>query len=367
MNIEYKRYAFISYNHHDVKQARWLHKRLESYKLPAEIHNEFEDSRYLRPVFRDQEDLDTGILGDELRKHLEESKYLVVVCSPHSARSEWVNNEVRTFIEWGRLEYIIPFIIEGTPNSGDERECFPLSLREYVAHHPDHELLGINTAEVGREKAFIRVISRMLGVSFDELWKRHERARRRRIATLVCSAAILLSAFYYFALPVSLTIRLKDDHHMLPLPDDAALVVNSAEYPLNRLDTMLSISNLPGYFKGRSLKVSFSAQWYKTIEEEVAMGWGTSVTIDRILQRDSTFAVFAGTIIDENRQIVRGATVTIDNQVETSDNEGHFHFFFPVKKQTETKRIQIKKDGYKDYIRSDESPDTNLTYMLRTE
>jgi len=367
MNIGYKRYAFISYNHHDVKQARWLHMKLESYKLPAEIHNEFEDSRYLRPVFRDQEDLNTGILGDELRKHLEESKYLVVICSPHSARSEWVSNEVRTFIEWGRLEYIIPFIIDGTPNSGDERECFPLSLREYVAQHPDRELLGISTAEVGREKSFIRVISRMLGVSFDELWKRHERARRRRIATAASSAVVLLSALYYFALPVSLTIRLNDEQHRLPLPDDAVLVVNGAEYPLDRLDTMLTISNLPGYFKGRSLKVSFSAQWYNTIEEDVAIGWGTSVTFERMLQRDSTFAVFAGTVVDENRQPVKGATVTIDNLVETSDSEGHFHFFFPVEEQTETKSIQIIKDGYKDYIRLDECPDTNLTYILRTE
>ncbi len=367
MKREYKRYAFISYNHKDVKQAQWLHKKLEAYKLPAEIHNEFENSRYLRPVFRDQEDLDTGVLGDELRKHLEESKYLVIICSPHSAHSKWVSNEVRTFIEWGRLEYIIPFIIDGTPNSGDERECFPLSLREYVAKHPDRELLGISIAEVGREKAFIRVISRMLNVSFDELWKRHERARRNRIAIAAFSVAVLLSALYYFALPVSLTIQLNDEQHKLPQPDNAVLVVNGAEYPLNKLDTTLTISNLPGYFKGGSLKVSFSAQWYNTIEEDVAIGWGINMTIVKTLQRDNTFAVYAGTIIDENRQLVSGATVTIDNQVETSDNQGHFHLFFPVEEQTETKYVQIRKDGYKDYIRSDECPDTNLTYLLRTE
>ena len=47
-------YAFISYNHRDIKAAKWLHKKLESYKLPTEIHNEYEDSKYLRPVCRDQ-------------------------------------------------------------------------------------------------------------------------------------------------------------------------------------------------------------------------------------------------------------------------------------------------------------------------
>ena len=76
-NEIYRRYAFISYSHRDVKIAKWLHKELEAYKLPAEIQNEFENSQYLRPVFRDIDDLDTGVLKDELRKKLWSSKYLI--------------------------------------------------------------------------------------------------------------------------------------------------------------------------------------------------------------------------------------------------------------------------------------------------
>ena len=74
MDTTKKRYAFISYNHKDAKWAKWLQEKLESYKLPADIHNEFENSRYLRPVFRDKTDLNTGVLANELRKELEESK-----------------------------------------------------------------------------------------------------------------------------------------------------------------------------------------------------------------------------------------------------------------------------------------------------
>ena len=104
MNTATKRYAFISYNHKDKDMAKWLQAKLESYKLPTEIHNEFEDSRYLRPVFRDKTDLNTGILSDELRKNLQTSKYLVVLCSPNSAHSKWVNDEVKAFIEGKRDE-----------------------------------------------------------------------------------------------------------------------------------------------------------------------------------------------------------------------------------------------------------------------
>lgn len=358
-------YAFISYNHRDVKIAKWLHKKLESYKLPTEIHNEFEDSKYLRPVFRDQEDLDAGVLGDELRKHLESSKYLVVICSPNSAKSEWVSNEVRTFIEWGRLEYIIPFIIEGTPNSGDENECFPKSLIEYVEEHPDRELLGISIAEVGREKAFVRVVSRMLGVSFDELWKRHERERKRRILMTSVSTPIVLSLLYFFAIPISLTIEIHDDKHHLPLPEGAVLLVNGAEYLMDRLDTTLTIYNLPGYYRGRTLQIRLISKWYKPVNEDVPIGWGINSLFEKVLLRDNTFSTFSGKVIEDDGHPVVGATLYIENQETITDNDGRFSLTFSVKDQSETKEICIRKNGYKDYVREDECPDTNLVYILR--
>lgn len=40
---KYKRYAFISYSHKDIKEAKWLHKHLEYYKLPSDIFNEYDE------------------------------------------------------------------------------------------------------------------------------------------------------------------------------------------------------------------------------------------------------------------------------------------------------------------------------------
>lgn len=350
-----------------MKKARWLQKKLESYKLPTKIHNEYEDSKYLRPIFRDQEDLDTGVLSDELRKHLENSKYLIVICSPHSAKSNWVSNEVKAFIEWGRLEYIIPFIIDGTPNSGNENECFPKSLLEYVGKYPDRELLGINIVEVGREKAFVRVVSRMLGVSFDELWKRHERERKRRILITTISTPIILSLLYFFAIPISLTVEIHDDKHHLPLPEGAVLWVNGAEYPMNRLDTTLTINNLPGYYRGRGLPVKLMTKWYKTVNEDVPIGWGIRSYMTKTLQRDETFSEFSGRVIDEDGNPIQGATLIMEGKRQTTDCDGHFCFTFIVEEQSETKEISIKMKGYIDYQREDECPNTDLTYILRKE
>lgn len=192
---KYKRYAFISYSHKDVKEAKWLHKHLEYYKLPSDIFNEYdENNRYLRPVFRDKEDIGTGVLKSVLRKELEVSKYLIVICSPNSAQSTYVSQEAQVFIDQGRIKHIIPYIIDGIPKSGGAKECFPKSLITHIENFPDDELLGANINEVGRQKAFIRIVSSLLNVEFDALWKRHKREQLKRwFCNSVLSTAVLFA------------------------------------------------------------------------------------------------------------------------------------------------------------------------------
>lgn len=109
-------FAFISYSHKDQELARRLKKRLQRYHLPSRLKkSNLGLPKKLRPVFLDESSLvaSGGTLQDSLRKNLENSKYLIVICSPNSAQSEYVNDEVKYFIELGRLGRIIPLIIEG--------------------------------------------------------------------------------------------------------------------------------------------------------------------------------------------------------------------------------------------------------------
>lgn len=171
-------YAFISYKRDDQKWAEWLQEKLEHYKLPSNLNGRDSLPKEIRPVFRDKSELAAGVLADEIQKALDNSKYLIVICSPHSAKSEWVNKEVQSFIDSGRTDKIIPFIIEGTPNSGnDDTECFPKAIRELSA---EDELLGVNINEMGRDAAAVKVVAQMFGLRFDDLWQRHEREKKRR-------------------------------------------------------------------------------------------------------------------------------------------------------------------------------------------
>lgn len=195
-NNNYTYYAFISYQRKDEKWAKWLQRKLENYKLPVANAKEASEkkSKYIRPVFRDKTDLTAGPLPDALKEALQQSRYLIVICSPNTVQSPWVNEEIETFTKAGRTEYVIPFIVDGEPYSKDAaKECFPNAIKDIPK---DKEPLGVNIHENGKERAFIRTVAYMLNVKFDELWNRFERHRKKvRNITIACLAFLALLVF----------------------------------------------------------------------------------------------------------------------------------------------------------------------------
>lgn len=203
MSSQYSNIAFISYKREDEKWAKWLQKKLEHYKLPTEIlqHKpQLEFSEHPRHVFKDTTDLSGGGLAKAIKEGLDSSKFLIVICSPRAAKSEWVCREVQDFIDSGREEYIIPFIIDGEPYAkNQEKECFPFALRALAG---EKELLGISIKENGRDAAVVKVISHMFDITFDSLWQRHKRMARRQlfmvISLLIIFISLLLSSYILY-------------------------------------------------------------------------------------------------------------------------------------------------------------------------
>ena len=176
-NETFKYYAFISYSHADKKIARKLQRRLESYSLPAKLRKtEPSLPKKLRPVFIDESDLvATGTLKTALQANLDKSNYLIVICSPDSAKSKYVNDEIEYFIKLGRLDRIIPFIVAGEPHSKDASlECFPEAILDLPR---EHELLGIDLTKFGTREAFLRVIATLLKLDLDNFISRVIRER----------------------------------------------------------------------------------------------------------------------------------------------------------------------------------------------
>lgn len=218
---EPKYWAFISYSSADKKTARWLIDALEGYRVPRGLVGRQTDHgpvpARLFPVFRDRDELRASSdLQTALEEALSSSRYLIVICSPNSARPEsWVNQEVLTFKKMGRKNQVLALILNGEPHASEDpatadSECFPEALRYDVDEEGriTGQLVEPLAADLTREddrpriarrKALLKLIARMIGVDFDDLWQRDRQRRRRRFAAAGVSALVVLTLFLALA------------------------------------------------------------------------------------------------------------------------------------------------------------------------
>ena len=110
--------AFISYSHQDQAWAQWLHKALETYRVPRRLVGQTTAAGViparLTPVLRDRDELPSAIdLNRKVEEALGQSANLIVICSPRAAASRWVNEEVLAFKRLGRANRIFCLIVDG--------------------------------------------------------------------------------------------------------------------------------------------------------------------------------------------------------------------------------------------------------------
>lgn len=199
--------AFISYSHRDEAFAVWLHRALETYRVPSRLvgtrtaHGTVPPR--LNPIFRDREELASATdLGRKVDEALKNSENLIVICSPASATSRWVDDEVRAYKRMGRAERIFCLIVDGEPNASDlpgreSTECFCPALRfRFDANgQPTRERTEPIAADAragkdGKPNAQLKLIAGMLDIGFDAL---KQREQRRQIRKLTAIAALALT------------------------------------------------------------------------------------------------------------------------------------------------------------------------------
>ena len=187
--------AFLCYSHRDSAWADWLHHALESYPIPKRLIGLTTRAGViparLAPVFRDRDELPSATdLSAKVSDALAQSANLIVICSPHSAQSHWVNEEVETFQRLGRADRIFCLIVDGEPGASawagrGHDECLPPALthRLDAAGHATGERLEPIAADArpgkdGKSNARTKLVAGLLGVDLDDL-RHRERSRRR--------------------------------------------------------------------------------------------------------------------------------------------------------------------------------------------
>lgn len=184
--------AFLSYSHRDSQFAESFHRELEGWRADRGLVGRETPlgpaPRTLRPIFRDRDDFAGGrSLSEATEDALKQSDFMVVLCSPAAAASQYVNEEIRLFKALGGTGRIIPVIIDGEPGGPDGRNCFPEALVRRVdadgriTDAIDEPLAAdARDAGDGPKRALAKVIAGLLGVPFDEIVRRAEQAERRR-------------------------------------------------------------------------------------------------------------------------------------------------------------------------------------------
>jgi tetratricopeptide (TPR) repeat protein len=204
--------AFISYNHRDRKFASRLHRSLETYRFPPHLRGRETAvgtiTDRLPPIFQDREELASSAdLASSVREALEQTHSLIVVCSPNSARSKWVNEEIRAFTALGRRHHVQCLIVDGEPNASRipgadaEQECLPRALFENGGGEPLAS--DVRPGQDGWQSARLKLLAGILAIPYDELRQRDLARRQRRLAIIAAAAAIgfvVMAALTVFAL-----------------------------------------------------------------------------------------------------------------------------------------------------------------------
>ncbi len=204
----FRYWAFVSYSHQDESWGRWLHRALESWRLPqglvgAPIAAGVVPAR-LAPVFRDRDELPTATdLGQTVSEALRQSWSLVVVCSPAAAASRWVNEEVRAFQRLGRGDRIHCLLVGGEGN--DPTPCFPPALRE-AAGFGEPVAADVRRGGDGRSAARLKLVAGILGLPYDRLVQRDHQRSYRRVVAFAAAAVFALAVLATFTL-VTLSSR----------------------------------------------------------------------------------------------------------------------------------------------------------------
>lgn len=358
---QYTYYAFVSYRSSDEKWAKWLQEKIEGYRLPTTIQHENSDlpKSRLRPCFRYHTDIQPNELKTELRNKLEQSKYLLVICSPRSAQSPWVGAEIDTFVELGRRDRIIPVIVEGTPYSGDPKtECYNPSLLKHFPHsdniHEDREILGVNIHEEGsgsaymkRERAVMQIVSRMLNVSFDRIWQRQKRRIIRRTVYATLGAVLVLAALiavWVMNQPFTSSVTLYEDTpavEALPPMHDAVLTITLPDE--QRTDTIRSFGQtslfryLPAKLKNQAVEVHIEAPDYLPLDTTVLLG----ETLSLPLRRDPIVYGALSAIVLLNGEPAPRTAIQVEAFDVTTDATGRFSLFVPLEQQRKSYRITL--------------------------
>ena len=259
-NVAYD--AFICYKHGQIDSAAALilQRQLEQFRAPRGISG---SRKPFRRVFVDEGELSScADFGLQIREALKNSGWLIVVCSPDTPLSPWVQLEIDTFLQYHDRSRILAVL-----TGGDEKNAFPPALRADAAGNGEilaADARGDSLGEVAKKlrgDALLKLAAPMLGTTFDTLKQRQKVYLLQRAAAVTAVFLALAVAFAVYALNRAAVIadqaRQIEEEYRNSLLNESRFLAEQAEKRLAEQDPLgameLALQALPSPEQDRPL------------------------------------------------------------------------------------------------------------------
>jgi len=193
--------VFISYSRKDEAFAALLEAALESFRPPKGAGIPPKSLE----VFRDRNDFTGNDYREAVRKHLANSRLLLVICSPNARRSDFVNEEIQEFAALRGPSSITLVLFGGKPNNevgnDSDEAAFGPALTKLFAIPNGADFRGFDPARhrIGRAPfggPFYTVLADLHGADRARIEDRDRKRARKRLLWLrggIAAAAVTVT------------------------------------------------------------------------------------------------------------------------------------------------------------------------------
>lgn len=241
--------AFVCYKHGSIDSvaALTLQRALENYRAPKGVADK---RRPFERVFVDEGELSScADFGQQIRDALKNSEWLIVICSPDTPSSPWVQLEIDTFLEYHDCSRILAVLTGGNPEisfppqlKGDTSgvgEVFAAPALSSTPQEAEKQLKG---------DALLKIAAPMLNTTFDTLKQRQKIYRLQRIAAITAGFLLASVGFAAYAMNrakviAEQTARIEEEYER-SLINESMFLTEQAEKRLEENDSIGAVELL---------------------------------------------------------------------------------------------------------------------------
>lgn len=379
---QFKYFAFISYSSKDIEWGKKVQRKLEHYRMPATLCSEYGWERTpIKPVFFAPTDIQPGGLSEELQERLKASRNLIVICSPNSAKSEWVGKEIEFFHLLGRTKQIHFFIVDGQPHSENlDSECY----NPIVSTLGLPEILGANIHErtqtipftkiswpwMDQQRAYVQLISKLLNVEFDAIWQRHKRLLIQKFIAWAFGFFVVfasLAGVWLVNQPVDVEVKLNEasiQNDNLPPLNNAIVTITldneTKTDTIHSIKSHLTFTNIPHHFINNKVRVKVDCQYFLPTDTIIFLSKNVCVNIYR--NPDIFGNVHFRLWNPDTERTSPNTVLSIDGHPAKSDENGLVSITIPLSEQKTSYPVSSSITLFDDSITMPCGPDDVLLY-----